>query len=314
VSALETCAECGFDSRRWRTRDAGTLFHVLPQWWRLATADIARAVLNRRPAPTVWSALEYGGHSAVVIAMLRWAIEQVVSDPDVELPGGSGIPDAAGDDPPADLDRDAILADLEREGLAILDASRDPNDVVLALLLHAVHDATHHMMDVGRGLAAIGAGAAPHAGRVDQVNASSGGVPKLPTLGGAVDNGGLEGDRQADTKHHGRPFQALCLWSTEVLDELAALGHSIGPGSAGENITLSGIDWATLRPGTRLRVGSALAELSFPAVPCAKQSRWFSDGDFTRIAYENNPQWVRWYAWVREPGHVSPGDEVLVQP
>jgi MOSC domain-containing protein YiiM len=55
-----------------------------------------------------------------------------------------------------------------------------------------------------------------------------------------------------------------------------------------------------------------LAELSFPAVPCAKQTRWFHDGDFQRIAYERNPQLVRWYAWVREPGDVATADAVAV--
>ena len=74
----------------------------------------------------------------------------------------------------------------------------------------------------------------------------------------------------------------------------------VAAGSAGENVTLRGVDWATMRPGTRLRVGSALIELSYPAVPCKKQTRWFTDGDFNRISYERNPHWVRWYAWVRE--------------
>ena len=62
---------------------------------------------------------------------------------------------------------------------------------------------------------------------------------------------------------------------------------------------------SALRPGARLRVGSSLLELSFPAIPCEKQARWFDDHDFSRLAYENNPQWTRWYAWVREPGFTS---------
>ena len=111
-----------------------------------------------------------------------------------------------------------------------------------------------------------------------------------------MDHRGLVGDRQTNRKHHGRQFQALCLWSAEVIDELAGLGHPIGPGSAGENLTITGLDWAALRPGTRLRIGSTLAEISFVAVPCAKQTRWFSDGDFNHISHERNPQWVRWYA------------------
>ena len=301
----ERCDECGFDSDAWRPRDAATVFDAYEMWWRLATQGIDSAALNRRPAPDVWSIAEYGVHSVLITAVHR-ELMLGAEFPDLEVP-----PDASPDDEPADVDVPRLLKDFEREGHAIAAIARDGDP---DLLFHAVHDATHHMMDVGRGMTAVGAGAAPQTGEVVRVNASDGGVPKLPTDGGPVGHRGLAGDRQGNRKHHGRPFQALCLWSTEVLDELAGQGHPIGPGSAGENLTLSGVDWASLRPGTRLRLGTVLAELSFPAVPCANQTQWFSDGDFGRIAYERNPQWVRWYAWVREPGEVRPGDSATVQP
>ena len=86
------------------------------------------------------------------------------------------------------------------------------------------------------------------------------------------------------------------------------------PGAVGENLTVAGVDWTSLRPGARLRAGSALLELSFPAVPCAKQARWFTDGDFDRLRHDQHPQWARWYAWVREPGSLRAGDVVTVQP
>lgn len=114
--------------------------------------------------------------------------------------------------------------------------------------------------------------------------------------------------------HHGRPFQALCLWSTEVIGELSAAGHPVGPGSAGENLTLSGIDWVSLRPGTRMRIGTAMVEFSHPAIPCTKLTTCFADGNFARISHDRNPHWARWYAWVRQPGDVKPGSAVVVQP
>ena len=309
----EQCEECGFDADRWQVRDASTLLHALGMWWRLATDGIDAAALNRRPSPTVWSALEYGAHSAVVTAMLRVGIEMAIADDDVVFPEFDEPPGAMADDALPAYDVDAIVADLEREGVALSDVARNVKSArTTELLLHAAHDASHHMLDVSRGLTSLDAGAQHQRGSVMQVNTSRGGVPKLPVAGGAITANGLEGDRQQNRKHHGRPFQALCLWSGEVLDELRADGHPIGPGFAGENLTLAGVDWSTLRPGTRLRIGSAVAELSFPAVPCPKQKGWFTDGDFTRIAYENNPQWVRWYAWVREPGDVTTGDEVVV--
>jgi len=145
------------------------------------------------------------------------------------------------------------------------------------------------------------------------INVSGGGVPKLPVPTAHIDWAGVDGDVQADRKHHGRPYQALCLWSGEVLDELAADGHDHAPGRAGANITAVGLDWAAMRPGTRLRIGAALAEVSFPTTPCHKQAHWFTDGDYKRIDHDRHPRLTRWYAWVREPGDVTTGDAVTVE-
>ena len=327
-SAAEVCAECGFDARHWRVRDAGTLFGALGYWWRLATADLGSAELNRRPSAAVWSALEYGLHSSFVTAVLRSGIEAILAEDGCTL-SSPPSPGPASEDDAAVLDSIPVLAALEKEGKAMAALAERPSAAwanvghlpeakvqAEAALMHAAHDASHHFMDVARGLAAIGAGTPAASGSVVQVNVSAGGVPKLAVGAHEVVIGwrGLEGDVQADRKHHGRPFQALCLWSSDVITELAAAGHPISAGDAGENLTLGGVDWALLRPGTRLRVGTALADLSYPAVPCKKQTRWFTDGDFARISHDRNPAWARWYAWVREPGLVRMGDVVTVQP
>ncbi|MEY2566777.1 MAG: hypothetical protein QOE35_1306 [Actinomycetota bacterium] len=325
----ETCKECGFDARAWKVRDGVSLLAATGAWWEMALNGIDEADLNRRPAPTVWSVLEYGIHTALVLAMIREGVEVIMGTDGVALPAIPDGANAAADDADAELDPHAVVADLAREGNAIAALAKDadratwtntgtlPDGTVIqaaALYVHAAHDASHHQMDVSRGLAAIGAGTPKQLGTVVRVNASGGGVPKRSIGGAEVSHAGLDGDHQANRKHHGRPFQALCLWSSDVIAELAAQGHPIEAGSAGENVTVEGLDWSSLRPGARLRVGSAIAELSFPAVPCQKQTQWFSDGDFGRLAYERNPQWVRWYAWVRETGRVDEGDAVVVRP
>ena len=327
-SRPETCAECGFDARHWRVRDAATLFGALGYWWRLAIDGVDVEVLNRRPAPAVWSVLEYGRHSSAVTAVIRSALELMLAEDGCALVSPTApAPAAEGNE--VVLGRDAVLEALEREGQAMAalagrhsapwgNVGRLPDATIQAeaALLHAAHDANHHFMDVGRGLAALGGGTPAAEGTVAQLNVSAGGVPKLDLGSDEAVIGwrGIEGDHQADHKHHGRPFQALCLWSTEVIAELASAGHPIAAGCAGENVTLTGLEWASLRPGARLRVGTALVELSHPAVPCQKQTRWFADGDFARISYERNPAWVRWYGWVREQGRVRAGDAVIVQP
>jgi MOSC domain-containing protein YiiM len=166
----------------------------------------------------------------------------------------------------------------------------------------------------GRVLVALGAGAPRMTGTVAGVFRSDGGVPKQPTDCAEVGPRGLAGDRQADRKNHGRPWQALCLWSAEVVETLQSEGHPIAPGCAGENVSIRGVNWAALRPGTRLQLGSAVAELSVPALPCAKNRAWFRDGDVHRMSPERHPGESRWYASVLTPGTVRRDAAVTVEP
>ena len=87
-------------------------------------------------------------------------------------------------------------------------------------------------------------------GSVHQVSVSAGGVPKLRIESGYVGTLGLLDDRHADPSHGG-PDKALCLYSLEVISGLAHEGHPIAPGAAGENVTVSGVDWTEVNPGTR---------------------------------------------------------------
>ena len=155
----------------------------------------------------------------------------------------------------------------------------------------------------------------PHRGTVEQVNASRGGVPKHEITGPAlIEWSGLTTDRQDDREHHGRPFQALCLWSADVIDQLVAEGHPIAPGYAGENITVRGLDWSAVTPGQRIRAGTAVVETTTYSIPCSNNAPWFADGDFRRMAHDLHPGWSRIYARVIEPGMVSAGDDVTVLP
>lgn len=199
--------------------------------------------------------------------------------------------------------REASVGRLLDAGDRDLDGLQELLEVVLADLSTA-----------GRALARLGAGSPRMEGTVASVNRSAGGVPKDPVAGAAVTAGGLEGDRQADRRHHGRVWQALCLWSADVIDALAAEGHPIAPGRAGENLTLAGLDWSRIRPGARIAVGGAELEVSLPATPCAKNARWFSGGDFLRMSHDRHPGWSRWYASVVTPGAVAVGDPVVVEP
>lgn len=150
----------------------------------------------------------------------------------------------------------------------------------------------------------------PH---VHQINVSDGGVPKRPVLEAKVTKQGVSGDRQHNLNVHGGPNRALCLFSLELIERLQDEGHSIDPGSSGENLTLAGIDWEKLKPGMRVSIGPEVRiEMTSYCAPCDLNARWFCEGEFSRISQKKNPGWSRLYAKVLRGGVVRPGDEVVI--
>jgi MOSC domain-containing protein YiiM len=147
--------------------------------------------------------------------------------------------------------------------------------------------------------------------RIFQINLSKGGVPKLPVHAATVTPLGLEGDQQNDREHHGGPDKALCLYSLERILALQAEGHPIFSGSTGENLTLSGLDWAQLGPGARLKLGDEVEiEITSYTTPCPKLKASFAGGQFGRMSQTQHPGWARLYARVLSPGAIHTGDEV----
>jgi len=152
----------------------------------------------------------------------------------------------------------------------------------------------------------------PLQARVFQINASDGGVPKLPLRSAEVTYLGLRGDDHNDKVHHGGPDKALSLYSLELIQALQAEGHPIYPGSTGENITLAGLDWSRVAAGLRLRLGEVEIEITQYASPCETIRESFRDGYFNRISWRTNPGWARAYARVLTPGTIRIGDAARV--
>ena len=147
-----------------------------------------------------------------------------------------------------------------------------------------------------------------------QISVSDGGVPKLPVPEAHITINGVAGDRQRNPDIHGGPDRAVCLFSLEVIEALQAEGHSIKPGSSGENLTIGGLDWAHLQPGDRLRIGDDVRlEIVKYTEPCRFNAQWFQDGNFNRINQKKHPGWSRLYARVLAEGVVRSGDSVAVE-
>jgi MOSC domain-containing protein YiiM len=147
--------------------------------------------------------------------------------------------------------------------------------------------------------------------RVVQISVSPGGVPKRPVPSARVTALGLEGDAQRDPEHHGGPERALCLFSQERIQALQAEGHPITPGSIGENLTIEGIDWNAVMPGTYLRLGEdVVVQVTRYTSPCLNITASFLHRDYSRVAQKRHPGDSRVYARVLREGSLTSGDPV----
>lgn len=149
-------------------------------------------------------------------------------------------------------------------------------------------------------------------GVVASVNVNAGGVPKPPIDGTRILTLNLEGDGHDEPEPvHGGPTAAVSLYVQEAIERVREDGHAGFPGAYGENLTLLGIDWATLRAGDRLALGDAddgaLLELTQHASPCQTIAHWFVERRIARISQMVHPEDARWYARVLREGPVAPG-------
>ncbi len=150
-------------------------------------------------------------------------------------------------------------------------------------------------------------------GVVVQLSISPGGVPKLPVARTVIGLLGLEHDAHRDPGHGG-PERAVCLYSLDRIEELRQEGHAIFPGSAGENVTISGLDWAQIKVGTKFTIGpEVVLEVTRYTTPCLNIAASFVDGKFARILHDQHPGFSRVYAKVVHDGPVRVGDAVVVE-
>jgi MOSC domain-containing protein YiiM len=152
----------------------------------------------------------------------------------------------------------------------------------------------------------------PMVGRVESLQASGGGVPKVSIAVAEIGPSGVVGDAQNNRRNHGRPWQALCLYSSDLLAALRAEGHPVTAGGTGENITISGVDWSRMRGGLSISIGDVRLRTSGPAAPCHKIGDCFTERHWDRIDHVERPGWARWYASVLTGGTISPGDTVTI--
>lgn len=130
---------------------------------------------------------------------------------------------------------------------------------------------------------------------------------------------GLEGDHQAERKHHGGPEKALhhypfdhyTTWRDEWTAASTGLNRLSARGAFGENISTSGMTEETVCVGDVYRIGGiggALVQVSQPRQPCWKLNLHFSRDDMSRRVQDTRR--TGWYYRVLETGEIGAGDTI----
>ncbi|MGX4677332.1 MOSC domain-containing protein [SAR92 clade bacterium H246] len=120
----------------------------------------------------------------------------------------------------------------------------------------------------------------------------------------------IDGDEQADLKHHGGADKAVYAFSADCYDYWCkTLGkETLPPGSFGENLTLSGLDESQVHIGDQFIIGECILEVSQPRVPCFKLGIAMGNKKMPKLFIESNRTGI--YFRVVKEGLIAKGDAV----
>lgn len=166
---VELCSRCGFDGRRYPPGAVVDALGALKcQWLEILGGD--DAIIRTRPSDDTWCAVEYAAHTRDIIAGLTFVAGLFLDEDSPELPAmqappeeGVGVdecnrfaPGVLAHELGTNVDELAeLIAGLTPEGLRRPGSIGEIDGDVLGIARHAVHDATHHVLDARCGMAAV---------------------------------------------------------------------------------------------------------------------------------------------------------------
>ena len=112
---------------------------------------------------------------------------------------------------------------------------------------------------------------------------------------------GIEGDA-----HAGKWHRQVSLLSYEAIEEFKKKGIEIRDGAFGENIVVSGYDLKSFKPGTVIRIGDVILELTQIGKECHSHCVIYQTVGDCIMPREGV------FAVVRRGGTVKPGDQVEI--
>ncbi len=128
------------------------------------------------------------------------------------------------------------------------------------------------------------------------------GLWKRPVSSGRlIADHGLQGDR-----HAGAGSRQISLLDASVAAAMRSAGIPVRPGALGENFVIEGIPLQELRPGARLRIGSAVLEITHVRPACNSVRQL--DPRALKALVGHSGQMAR----VVTSGEIFPGDDAEV--
>jgi hypothetical protein len=168
------CPECGIDYGTLHPPFAINTIKSFPRRYTEALAPVGdedhEKIIRTRPAPEVWSAIEYAAHVADLMEAFTTVVRRMYTEDNPDLSDAFWDEnEKAAADKYNEQDKAAVLARLA-DGVDRLVAAADEVDAqgwnrmasfgwgdrdLLTMFQNAVHEGVHHLQDIERGLAKV---------------------------------------------------------------------------------------------------------------------------------------------------------------
>ena len=155
-------------------------------------------------------------------------------------------------------------------------------------------------------LVSIQVGIPTTCGQAEPEGAWSTGFFKRPVAGPVqVGQLNLEGDAQADLKHHGGPDKAVLAYSADHYATWQAelAWNDMSYGAFGENLTIRHVDETQVCIGDLWQIGDVVLQVSQPREPCWKLGRRWNNKLLPKLVVKSGR--CGWYYRVRQTGTIQ---------
>jgi len=139
------------------------------------------------------------------------------------------------------------------------------------------------------------------------------GICKVPVSGPLLlTRLGFEGDGVGDTKHHGGPDKAVCVYSTDHYPYWQEImGMKLPVAAFGENLSVRNLREEDICIGDIFELGTALVQVSQPRQPCKTLAARYGRDDMIRLVVASG--YTGFYLRVLKEGRVEKGSTLALK-